>query len=426
MKIRIPKLLTRVGSFTFFNLLNAAVPFLLLPILTNFLSPSDYGIIDLFNNAAVILAPIIGFSITKAIDRYYFDQETIKLKLFVSTTVLSHFKFGFIFIIFALIITFAFKSVFISFDLPVNLLFYAFLYAFFSQVSEIILILWRVSLNTVKYGLFRVFKTIMDAGISIFLITYLSFDWQGRVFPQLLAAFVFAGVSIFYLRREGYFVNLEIDKEYKRLALKFSVPLIFHSVSAFLIGFSDRFFVFYLLDLESLGIYSIGYQIGMVVGLLQNSFNQAWTPYFYGILKKDSLKEKIKIVKITYGYYILMILVVVFFYFATPYIYQFLIGEQFTSGIEVVIWVLIGYAFNGMYKMSVNYLFFLKETKKVAIITLIVALVNSILNYLFIKMNGIEGAAQATTISFLLQFVIVLIYSRKKYSMPWNIRNVFP
>lgn len=422
MKIKIPKLVTRVGTFTFFNILNAAIPFLLLPILTNFLSPSDYGIIDLFNNAGFILAPVIGFSITKAIDRYYFEQEEIKLKLFISTTVLSHFKYGVLFIIFALIITFAFKAIFISFDLPVNLLFYSFVYAFLSQTSEIILILWRVTYKTIHYGVFRVFKTFLDLGISIFLIVNLNYGWEGRILPQLLIAFIFAGVSIFYLRKEGYFVNLQTDKRYKKIALKFSTPLIFHSMSGFLIGFSDRFFIFFLLDLKNLGVYSVAYQIGMVLSLFQNSFNQAWTPYFYETLKKGVNKDKLKIVKITYIYYLLLIFMVLFFYFATPLIYKFVIGKQFKSGIEVVGWVLLGYAFNGMYKMMVNYLFYLKETKRIALFTLITALTNGILNYFLIKSRGIEGAAIATTLSFLLLFIIVLIYSRKKYPMPWNLK----
>ena len=113
---------------------------------------------------------------------------------------------------------------------------------------------------------------------------------------------------------------------------------------------------------------------------------------------------------------------VLFFYFATPLIYKFVIGKQFKSGIEVVGWVLLGYAFNGMYKMMVNYLFYLKETKRIALFTLITALTNGILNYFLIKSRGIEGAAIATTLSFLLLFIIVLIYSRKKYPMPWNLK----
>lgn len=90
---------------------------------------------------------------------------------------------------------------------------------------------------------------------------------------------------------------------------------------------------------------------------------------------------------------------------------------------SVVVWVLLGYAFLGMYKMVVNYLFYLKKTKVIAYCTFFAVLINFALNYVLINLNGIVGAAQATLISFVILLIVVFIYSNKHFPMPWGLRR---
>ncbi|GAI91605.1 unnamed protein product, partial [marine sediment metagenome] len=54
-------------------------------------------------------------------------------------------------------------------------------------------------------------------------------------------------------------------------------------------------------------------------------------------------------------------------------------------------------------------------------ITLMSAVINIGLNYFLIKANGAIGAAQATTITFFISFILTWILSAKVYQMPWAI-----
>jgi len=418
------KLAKNLSIFTFFNLVNVGIPFLLLPILTTYLSASDYGIIDIFNGIVKLFTPILGLSIIYSINRYYFEDD-IDLKAFVHTVFKSLVKYSLYscLIISVLIIVIGDKY-FASFGLPVKILIYATIYILFSQLSEVILILWRASYKTVNYGIFRVSKTILDIFLSVLLVVQFDFNWQGRIVPQTIISIVFGLFSLYILYKQKYiFNNLNFNKEYQKKALSYSLPLIFHSLSGYIIATSDRFFILFIEGIESTGIYGVAYQIGMVIGLFQNSFNQAWVPFFFSSLNKKSKEINIKIVKITYIYFILLFVVVIFFYFATPLFYKYLIGGQFQKGIEIVVWILLGYAFNGMYKMMVNYLFYIKRTKEIAIYTTLAAILNLVLNYFLIKLNGMIGAAQATAISFLFLFIVVLIAAKKAYKMPWTLKN---
>lgn len=414
------KLFKNISFFTFFNVINSAIPFLLLPILTTYLSPADYGLVDIFFNISLIASPIIGFSIVQSVSRYYFEE--IDLSSFISTVFVVLLSIGLVIILLVSGLTFLVDEFIVSFDFPPIIVVIALVYTLFSQIAEILLVYWRVSYQTVKFGVFRIAKTVADLGLSILLIVGFGMGWSGRVLPQITVALLFGGIAIFILYRKGLLRNLKVNKAYKKEALSFSSPLVFHTLGANLIGFSDRFFILFMLGLSDVGIYSVGYQIGMVIALLQNSFNQAWVPFFFEKLKQNVYAEKLRIVKITYSYFGFMLLLVLFFYFLTPYIYEYFIGSSFGSGAVIVFWILVGYAFNGMYKMLVNYLFYLKKTRLVAICTLSLAGLNLVLNYFLIQLNGIEGAAQATAITFFLLFVVLFIMSKKMYKMPWGLK----
>lgn len=74
--------------------------------------------------------------------------------------------------------------------------------------------------------------------------------------------------------------------------------------------------------------------------------------------------------------------------------------------------------------MVVNYIFYGKKTYILAWVTFTSAGINIALNYFFIKANGAIGAAQTTTITFFIKFILVWILSSKAYKMPWNIFTI--
>jgi O-antigen/teichoic acid export membrane protein len=411
-------LIKNISLFTFFNVINAAIPFLLLPILTKFLSPEDYAIVDVFYNISLLATPVIGLSIVQSISRFYFEK--IDISKFIATVFIILMVIGLSIIVLSLMPTLFWRDAFESLKIPPSLVTLALIYTLFSQVGEILLTLWRVSYKTLNFGFFRVFKTFTDLGISLLFIVGLGKGWEGRVGPQVFTAFLFGIIAIVILYRNGFLKKFRIHKLYKKEALSFSTPLVFHSLGASIIGFSDRFFILFILGLSNVGIYSVGYQIGMVLSLIQNSFNQAWVPFFYNKLNEGKEQEKLRIVKITYVYFGALLVLAILISLCTPFIYRYFIGDSFADGAEVVIWILLGYTFQGMYKMAVNYLFFLKKTKLITYCTMLTVFVNFILNYFLINKNGIIGAAQATLVSFVILFAIVFLVSKRSYKMPWG------
>ena len=56
-----------VGIYTITSGINAAIPFSIMPILTRYLTPSDYGTVAMFGVLLSFVAPFTGLSINGAI-----------------------------------------------------------------------------------------------------------------------------------------------------------------------------------------------------------------------------------------------------------------------------------------------------------------------------------------------------------------------
>ena len=245
--------------------------------------------------------------------------------------------------------------------------------------------------------------------------------WEGRVTGQLVAAVLFGIYSLYYLFKLSEY-KISPDKKSITTLVRFGLPLVPHELGAFVIAYSDRLFIMNMIGAEATGLYSVGYQIGMVIGLLQNSFNQAWVPWFFEMLTHGRYREKLNIVRITYIYYLAILILVLGVMIILPFVFVFL-GNDFASASEFVLWISLGFAFNGMYKMVVNYLFYTKNTYIVGAITTLTAILNLVLNYFFISKYGAIGSAYATALAFFVQFILTWIISIRLYNMPWLLKS---
>ena len=82
-------------------------------------------------------------------------------------------------------------------------------------------------------------------------------------------------------------------------------------------------------------------------------------------------------------------------------------------------WIALGYAIHGLYKIFYHYLLHINKTIFLAFSTSLAAIINLFLNYFFVKSYGAIGAAYSTTIAFLVSALLVFEYQRRNFPMPW-------
>lgn len=414
-KIKKNSLLMNTGIYTFTSIINSAIPFLMLPILTRYLTPEDYGIVSMFMLLVTFTTPFIGLSVNGSITRKYYDREELNLWEYVFNCILILLTSTVMIGLFYWVMSEPISRI-VSF--PKRYLWMVIVYTFSFGINNIVLSLWQAQKKAKYFGAFKNFNTLLNITLSILFVVVFGLDWRGRLYGQVIAAVLF-GVLAFYIIKRNKWIQFRFNKKYIYMAVMFGIPLIPHALSTSIIAMTDRLFITNMVGLATTGIYTVGYQVGSIINLLALSFNNAFVPWLFERLKQNVYETKLKIVKFTYLYFIGIILVALALGFLAPLFLEIFLGKAFNQSGIYVAWVALGYAFNGMYLMVVNYIFYAQKNGSLSIVTFSTAIINVILNYIFIKYFGAIGAAQSTTIVFVIKFLMVWALSRKVYDMPW-------
>lgn len=399
--------------YTLSNLFSRGLPFLLLPILTVCLTTEDYGILTNFTGLITILTPLVTVNFASAYSRQFFN-ESITLPSYLNHGILVQFVLAI-----GLFVLLFFVEGYLNRILGVDIILIRLtaLYIFVFGLSELLLSHWRLENSVWKYAIFSVSRSILEIAITVLFVYYWNYDYIGRCIAIFGSVFL-CGIPVLFLLNRLRLKKYLPTKEYYRHIFRFGAPLIPHAIAGTILSYSDKLIITEKLGFSENGIYSVAFQIGLGIGLVQNSFNQAWVPWFYQQLSQITENKKSKIVRISYLYYAFLIVLSVLLIYLTPYIYEFL-GKDFKVKTSLVAWVAIGFAFNGFYKMKVNYLFYSEKTTIIGVLTIVFAILNIVLNLYLIDDYGIEGAAMATAITFFVQFIVVWIFAQRYIRMPW-------
>lgn len=403
--------------YIFSNALGKGIPFLLLPILTRYLSPSDYGRIATFQIVLAFMVVFVGLNSNGAVMVNFFKMKKQELGIYIGNVFFLIF-INFIFISgLVYVLGFTFSNL-VKF--PKLWLFILVFVALGQVIISLNLVLWQAEQKPFSYGFFNVSKMLTNVTLSLFFIVLLGWKWQGRLLGITVASFIFSFIGIFVLYKRKY-ISFSFNKEHIKDMLFFGIPLIPHALGGWIMTGIDRLFINSMVNVTATGIYTVGYQVGMIIGVLATSFNIAWTPFLFEKLKENNYSTKIRIVKYTYLYCICLIGLAVFIGVVSSNLLGFLVDKAYYGASKYVIWIAMGYAFEGIYLVIGNYIFFVKKTYLLSIITFFSAILNLGLNYILINKNGALGAAQATCLTYFVFCIFTWVLSAKVYKMPWRL-----
>ena len=420
-KIFKSKLIKSAGTYTIFNLIDKCIPFLLLPIITRYLLPEEYGVYVLYQSLVGFLLPFVSLNTDSAILINYFKLKKNQFNNYLVNGV----TIFFVNLIILVTINYFLNDYMASLiDFPKNFLYSVLLVCPLQYFSKLIKNLWQVKKEPIKYGVFSVSLTLTKNVLMIIFVVGYGFKWQGLIYSQLIGWGLFAFISL-YILSKNKLLKFNYNRNYVVDNLKVGVPLTLHQLGGWLGDLSSRLIIAAVLGKEAVGSYGIGATFGMIVLLLQDAFNKAFVPYLFEQLESINNERKIKLVRITYLYNILIfiigLLVGLFGYFSVGLIF----GDVYESSRHYIIWLTIAYAFNGMYKSHVNYIFFSKKTYLLLMITLTTGLLNIFLSYFLVGKFGTLGAAQALLIVFLLSYLIAWYIGNRVINMPWFSKEIF-
>ena len=138
---------------------------------------------------------------------------------------------------------------------------------------------------------------------------------------------------IFKIIRKRFVFNRKMLKN----ALHYSLPIIPGIIGLWVLDLSDRIFIERYFTLSDVGLYSIGYKLAAVVGVVMGSVSMAYTPFFFEIANTYSDKESKSILGKFNHLYMLLVLVTCFIIILFSYEFIFLLLDQQYQGAFIFI-----------------------------------------------------------------------------------------
>lgn len=403
------------GLYAVASVVNGALPFLLLPVLTRYMSPTDYALTVMFTTAAAFLLPVAGLNLHGAVNVRYFLKTEHPFSRYVATCCAIVAVAG----LMVVALVFAAQSLLTELTgLPPAWLAVAALFAVGQGFVQIRLVCWQAAQTPIPYVVFQLGIAVLTTLLTVLLVIPLGAGWQGRTGAQFVVMALFALLALLLLKRQEL-LPLRFDRGDARDALLYGLPLIPHGVGALLIAMSDRVIVASKLGLHEAGVYSAGMQIGLITSLLAEAFNRAYNPWLYGRLAQDNLEVRRGVVRFTYLYFGAALIVGLAIGLAAPVFATFLISPTYGDASGNAFWISLGGSFQGMYYMVGLLIAYARKTHWLALVTIVGGLVNVPLTLWLLEAHGAVGAAQAYAIIQGLFFLATWLLSMRVYPMPW-------
>lgn len=400
------KLALKAGSwYVISNFLIKGLAIITTPIFTRLLSPEAFGITQTYSSWLGIFTIIGTLDIYACVQiaRHHYQED--EMHSFTSSILtVSTISLIVLYLVIKLLGHVATSII----GLPSLLIDIMFLEILFTNSFTIMQTKHKANFKYKEFVAFSAAIAILSPIFAILLIDLQESNlYYGKIIGNAIPKLMISFIIYIYIMKKG---KCYYNKDYWKYALMLSIPLIPHSLSGNILSQFDRIMIYKYSGAYYTGIYSLAYSYAAILSVIWASFNQAWVPWFYSKMKELDYKDIRKYVK---PYIIGFTVLFIGMLFIGPEALKIFGPKEYWSGIGVIPPVLLGIFFQFIYSLYVNIEFYLRKTQYIAIGTFVAALLNIILNYVFIPKYGYMVAAYTTLIGYVVLFIIHYFISNK-------------
>ena len=404
MKDTISKKAFKAGTwYTISNFLLKGIGFISTPIFTRLMSKTEYGDYSNYTAWASIIAILVTLEMSGCVYRARYDYEEDFDGFLSSIVVCGSLITG---ICYAIVCIFM-KYFVLIFDMDSIYIHLMFLTVLISPALSILQAKHRILQKYKSFVALSVGTTVVSTLASLWCVCHMEDKLFGRIIGMVVPMLVvYLLVYILVAGRGRVFYN----KEYWRYAVAFSLPLVPHLLSNTILGSSDRIMIKQLCSAQDAAVYSVAYSCGMIVSILFTSLNQAWEPWLFDRVHEGDYEA----VKKASRYYLLFFVILVMgSILVAPELIYIMGGQDYYQAVYAIPPVMAGYGCKFAYTFYVNMERFEKKTKYISIGTIAAAVLNVVLNFIFIPRFGYIAAAYTTLAGFAALVLLHYYMSRR-------------
>ncbi len=243
--------------------------------------------------------------------------------------------------------------------------------------------------------------------VSIFGVIFSQNKVIARILCVTLVSFIFYGsIFIIDLFKSKKFLCVK----YWKYAILFNLPLIPHYLSSTVLNSSDRIMIDRLVGSEYAGIYSLAYSLSTLMFVVNSALMQTLEPWLYKSIKS---KNYDKIEKLTYPAISLVAIINLFLIAFAPEVIRIFAPSQYYAAIWIIPPVAMSVYFMFTYPFFATFEFYYEKRIYILFSTLIAAVLNIGLNFIFIPMFGYLAAGYTTLLSYMIYALMHYLYMKK-------------
>lgn len=388
-----------------------------LPILTTWLTKTEYGIYDLANSMVSLIVPLTTLQIQQVAFRYLVLAKERREKI-------EYFTSAFLFLVLSSLICIpvilGILHFTTSYSVLDNVLICVFLISesFYRLAGQLI----RGLGYNLKYSIGAIVFSIAQLVAAVVFVVWLKYGVFG-VFLSFTISYIIAILYMFASAGVWQYISIrEFSLSKLKEMLSLSVPIVPSSISLWIVNLSDRLVITSAIGIEANAIYGVANKIPNLFSMAYTTFNLAWTESAtLAVGDKDTeayYSDMIdKLVCFLTGIMLLLIS-------TTPAIFGLLINSQYDSAYYQIPILFFGVFLNSVVQFYGAIYVAIKRTRQVGFSSAAGAILNLTINLLLVKRFGLFAASVSTALAYLIVCVYRVIDISTVLKIRYNIKHM--
>lgn len=402
--------------YTFATLFSRGLAIITVPIFTRIMTSAEIGEVNLYNSWYSLLSVIATLSLTSggfsvAMKEFERERDKYLSSVLSLTSVMS--------LVMAVIFSIAPDFWSNLMGLPMHLIYLMCIGFLCAPARDFWLARQRFEYKYKAAAIITIISAILATANSIAVVLYMNHNGidcvvSGRLYANYIIIYGVSFLIWLYVFKKG---KTFYNKKYWKLSLSLSIPLIGHSLASQVLSVSDRVMISDMVGNSAVGIYSTLYSVSSIAQLVWGALNASFIPYLYQNLEKPEKRASlVKVSNLLIAMYGGVVILCAFF---APEVVRILATEEYYEAIYIIPPIISGVFLIAVANMYSNILLYNKKTPFIMLSTSVAAVLNIILNYIFIPKFGYMAAAYTTLFSYVLMALMEMIcanlFFKKEY-----------
>jgi len=419
IRVKIPTFFRNSGIYFFGSFANGLLPLALVPVFTRCLSPEDYGLVATSSVLLNIFVILQGLNAYGLIAREHFStDEDAQRRLISTSTWLAFLVTAGLFAAFS-----AGLGTWVGrwSEFPVSWLPAVLVLGLLSVLQGNYQALLQARKEPWRFVGNQTLGSVLNLGLSVWLVAGLGWDWRGRMWGQILGGGVVTLVCLAGFAFRLKLLRFRFSLRSLRELAHFGIPLIPHVLGGWVMTMSARLYLNHMASVAETGLFSLAFNLTAPLNMVIGALHKTYYPWLFEKLSKPDQLDAVALCRMLLLAAAGLLIAGVAFGLAAVLVLPYIAGPKFHDAGPYIFWLSLTMAFSGVYFIFGSIVVYSKRTALMAwradFLGGIVVLVSC---PLLIHAIGPVGAAVSNCLGYVATTIGCITAARIAHPLPWK------